>query len=464
MRQTFKYEVAIPLEKLYYKAKVMSNQKPLILDLVPKDPALLNELCGDLSDSGIILFLQNHKMPHQSWLVLNKNALLAVVNGSLFAPSSFPEYVGEYGSNTGVVCFSKLKKIFPQYDPNMMFGFLCHMEFCREIQDKTVVRMLNFGELDDLDKYYFFPNVVKVERPEKEWTHLMKPDTECYHFGWIMECTNGRFSADFVQLLLLRLMFGSTKIQRLAYAPLDLHTMSTVWKSGIVWSNEEGTDTLVDVIEHSKVPVRMQCKRSLKEKVFCLQHRSSLLNVIRLIKQETSCAVQTNELFIEPQYIHHPLKADYNQLLVAMDEVLKSVSKNLDYVISNCRHRVGIREILLFDPFVDLCNTLSHSIQSAELSQQTPSSEFITALANHLHLHFELFTVVISPSPAILNEIKQQESSTERFKMLLKTALKRYGNNFDSLKKMFNRMTIFQVDSESLGQFKSTGCLLVMTL
>lgn len=455
LKQTFKDEVAIPLEKLYCKAKMVSKQRPAILDLVPKDPALLNELCRDLSDSGIIIFLQNRKM-HQSWLVLNKVALLAVVNGSLFAPSSFPEHVGVYGSNTGVVCFSKLRKIFPQYDPNMMFGFLCHMEFCREILDKEVVeRLLAIRKLDEQDKYYFFPNVIKVERPEKKWTHLMKSDTDYYQFGWIMECTNGHFSADFVQLLLLRLMFGSTKIQHLAQAPLDLHTMSTVWKSGILWSNKQGIDTLVDVIEHSRVLVLMKCNRNLKDHVFCLQHRSSLLKAIRLIKQETSCAVQIKEFFVEPQYIHvcYPLKADYHHLLITMDEVLESVSKNFDYVISNGQHRVCIGEILFFDPFVHLCNTLSHSIQSAELSQQQPSQDFVLALANHLHSYFDLFVAVITPSPTLLDEIKQQQSSITKFEKLLQIALKRYGNNFESLKKMFNGMTVFQIELDSPGQF-----------
>lgn len=44
-------------------------------------------------------------------------------NASSPIDTYIPEYIDEYGSSTGVICFSKLISIFPQYDLNMLFSW-----------------------------------------------------------------------------------------------------------------------------------------------------------------------------------------------------------------------------------------------------------------------------------------------------------------------------------------------------
>ena len=51
--------------------------------------SLLTESLTSLSDKGLILFVQNQEHPQSSWVVVEKEALLREVNGTLFAPWQF---------------------------------------------------------------------------------------------------------------------------------------------------------------------------------------------------------------------------------------------------------------------------------------------------------------------------------------------------------------------------------------
>ena len=62
----------------------------------------LSESLTSLSDKGLILFLQNYKHPQSSWVVVEKDALLREVNGTLFAPDNFKQH-RQVASNTGIV-------------------------------------------------------------------------------------------------------------------------------------------------------------------------------------------------------------------------------------------------------------------------------------------------------------------------------------------------------------------------
>ena len=451
LKQTFKNNVVIPLKKLEYEASCAVNKKLIGHDLVPKDQELLKELCNELNESGIVMFLEDQNLVDLSWIVLDKDALLNDVCGKLFSPDTFPEYVGQYGSNTGVVCFSKLKKIFPHHPPSMLFGFLCKMEYCGEIRDEKVVdHMLKQIALDENEKYYFFPSVIKVERPPKEWEHLHKPG---YQFGWIMECANGHFSPSFVQILLLRLMFGSTKIKRLPKAPLDIHSMSTVWKSGILWS-DKGIQTIVDVVENSILLVLIHCNP--KDEVICLRHRSRLLQTVRCIKHEICPVVETKEFFITPKYIHHPLKLPCNDILVSLNDLIQSVSAGDRYVYSAGNDEIELEDILLFDPYRNLCDTLSAAIQNPANSHKAPSDEFLTALANHLYAYFDLFLKIVDTSPKLLEKIGEHLHRSEKFLCLFEIWLKRIGRSFGSIKNEFDFITVFELDSRLPGNLSAS--------
>ena len=54
-------------------------------------PQLIESLIS-LSDKGLILFMQNQEHPQSSWVIVEKEALLREVNGTLFAPQIFMQY------------------------------------------------------------------------------------------------------------------------------------------------------------------------------------------------------------------------------------------------------------------------------------------------------------------------------------------------------------------------------------
>ena len=94
--------------------------------------SLLTESLISLSDKGLILFVQNQEHPQSSWVVVEKDALLREVNGTLFAPDNFKQY-RQVASNTGIVPIATLEELFPQYSSEMLVGCLENMEVCHAV-------------------------------------------------------------------------------------------------------------------------------------------------------------------------------------------------------------------------------------------------------------------------------------------------------------------------------------------
>ena len=432
MKQTFADKIVILFDKLLFEVTHAAKKNQDAPELLPKDPNQLKKICQDLNDTGLIVFLESI---HCSWLVLDKDALLQEVSGKLFAPSSFPEYVGVYGSPTGVVSFSKLREIFPHYDPNMLFGFLCQMEYCQEIIDENVKQILRMKEAKSSNKHYFFPHAVRVERPPEVWQH-----NKGYQFGWIMKCdTRHHFNPYFVQILLLRLIFTQTDIMKLDIS----RSWSTIWKSGLTWLNCKGISTLVDVIDHSKVVVLVHCKDAVKDKVNCLLHRSSLLKIIRHIKINICPAVEVKEFLMDPENL-----SIGSEVVVSFEDIMMRISRGDENVLSSHGKLINFDSLLFCDPYIKLCAAMTGIIRSAEYSQLKIDEEFLTALSGHLDDYFEVFIQLISPSKIHVEEIS---SHAKKFLKLFNLLLRRKRNPFQTLREEFDNITVFDVNSKLPG-------------
>ena len=99
---------------------------------LPPDMNVLVSFLETLSDKGMILFLKNEEQLESSWIIVDQEALLREVCGTLFAPVGFDEH-REFASNTGVVPFSVLGEIFPKHKPDMLLRFLKFFYLCQEI-------------------------------------------------------------------------------------------------------------------------------------------------------------------------------------------------------------------------------------------------------------------------------------------------------------------------------------------
>ena len=99
-----------------------------LIENVSPDLTLLTKSLTSLSDKGLILFVQNEENIQFSWIMVQKEALLREVNGTLFAPDNFKQYC-QVAGNTGIVPVTTLEKLFPQHSTEMLVGCLESMEF-----------------------------------------------------------------------------------------------------------------------------------------------------------------------------------------------------------------------------------------------------------------------------------------------------------------------------------------------
>ena len=93
-----------------------------IIHLLPEKSETI-QFCEDLNDRGHIILVKDPHQYEHSWVILNKEEILTSVNGTIFAPLEFMEHK-MLASSTGVVPYSKLVIHFPNFNPNMLTGFL----------------------------------------------------------------------------------------------------------------------------------------------------------------------------------------------------------------------------------------------------------------------------------------------------------------------------------------------------
>ena len=69
---------------------------------LPQEQDEILKTLSSLHSTGLITFLKNNHTPANSWVIVDKGALLAEVNGVLFAPETFKQY-HNISSNTGEI-------------------------------------------------------------------------------------------------------------------------------------------------------------------------------------------------------------------------------------------------------------------------------------------------------------------------------------------------------------------------
>ena len=167
---------------------------------LPNNQSVLTEILTTLSDKGLILFIHH---PHSSWVVVNTEALLKEINGTLFAPDHFKEH-RDLASNTGIVPVSNLHKVFPNYNSEMLVGFLTSLDFCRPV-DPSVLQYTNLqtSPSHSTTDLLFFPGLVQSEQPGS----LVQQGA--LEFGWCLRCMDPHdfFSSRFLQVLLLSVAY-----------------------------------------------------------------------------------------------------------------------------------------------------------------------------------------------------------------------------------------------------------------
>ena len=240
---------------------------------LPKDQSVLTRILTTLSDNGFILFLQHHQ---SSWIVVKTETLLKEINGTLFAPDHFKEH-RELASNTGIVPVSNLHEVFPNYNSEMLIGFLTSLDFCQPVEPSV----LQYTNLQTTASHstadlLFFPGLVQSERPDSLIQQL-----GTLEFGWCLRCMDPHefLSSRFLHVLLLSVAY------KFPLAGQGFNRICRVWRNGIFWRNDDDITTVIELIDKNRcVLVAMSCDDT--SPVEHAELRSCLIGLVRHLQQQ----------------------------------------------------------------------------------------------------------------------------------------------------------------------------------
>ena len=304
---------------------------------LPSDQSVLTEILTTLSDKGLILFIRHHQ---SCWIVVKTEALLNEINGTLFAPDHFKEH-RDLASNTGIVPVSNLHKVFPDYNSEMLVGFLTSLDFCRPV-DPSVLQYTNLQTTPSHSTadLLFFPGLVQSERPDSLVQQL-----GALEFGWCLVCVDPEqyFSSRFLHILLLSVAdrFSRSVRRKVTSSLHGLQRRCTVWKNGISWTDSDNITTLIELLDNNRrVLVAMSYSKDRP-----MEHaklRSSLIGLVHRLHQEHCPSVEVYECLISPSLVQqYPFNVLPDTGLFDIQDVAESILCRKPFISSQSECCIG---------------------------------------------------------------------------------------------------------------------------
>ena len=302
-------------------------------EFLPTTMQALGEACSNLNKRGVMLYIQTQTVEN-SWIIIDKDMLLREVNGSVFAPADFIEYKSL--TQTGVVPFSKVLDEFAdlietkKIDPQLILDFLVHMEFCREIREEDLLKLVTQAHTEyDRDRHFLFPALTQQTPPPDLW----QPHPDQYTCCWVLQCLEHHYlSPRFQQVLLLRLAFEHSEAMEhhkvSATSPV-LHQQCSLWRNGIKWTTDS-SDVLVEISDHRLV-LSLSCRADVhnqNKELELVSTRSQVIVQILKAKAEFCGSVQTVEEFIpHPQY-----QVNNSDVSISVEKIAKAICSSRENV------------------------------------------------------------------------------------------------------------------------------------
>ena len=369
--------------------------------LLPTERSLLSPLLSSLSDGGHLLYLPNKREFVAGWVIIDKQALLSEINGTIFAPDNFKHH-HDIATSTGVVPKSKVANVFAKkYSTDMILSVLTLFEFCRKINDSFTLSLIadNDPSRDSAtaivtgdkssDSYYFFPALVRVERPTDVWQSSGPGQYQC---GWCLQCSKEgqHLTPWFLQVLLLRLAFSfalAPDTSQQDRASPVLRRRCAIWKNGIQWLDQDGVETIVEVSEQNRVVLLlMSCSEG--EEMACVRLRASLISKVLEAKQDLCPGISTTELLIDPSNLStYPLPSSSELTLYSVaDQVVKAVRECKPFILDTTgRKKLKLEKALHFEPYHGLPGKYIDRLFAKDLANQEVDDSLLNDLASNLH-------------------------------------------------------------------------------
>ena len=327
---------SVPAITLHTFQSWLVDEAKLVLRNFP--PA--ETMCHDLTAVGHALFLPNKQDPSQSWLILDLQAVLHNVYGTLF--SSSQSKVNQFG----LLHCNQLAELFPEMDQAMIQEVLISLDFCIQV-DARILRgdLVKLTACTEGEGWLYFPALVSAQPPE-----LFPKDADPHHLQWV--CwqlrTEGKhlISAHLLQSIILRL--ASNHVFAHELDSVKEHCCS-VWMNGLSWMSTKGVDVAVQINDSNVVQV---VGRSKEGSVKLHQYMSTIVQDV--IKTTT----QLSPKMKATAYIVHPYTP-------AMLETTKAPPPDSLYPVSSIVRCITDGDVLVLSRQQDGC--MAHRLSLSEL-------------------------------------------------------------------------------------------------
>ena len=358
--------------------------------LLPHSTEDLVHLLSIMGDRGEILLLKHHQDIQNSWAILQRDALLSKVIGTIFAPRHFVRHsFGRF--STGVVPVSKIRKEFPSYDPHMIVSFLIHLEFCQKIQNGVTNAITDASHTQTFgEECYFFPALVNIDKPEGIWEYN---DKVAYQCGWCLQCndSNKFLTSRFLHVLLLRLAFSFAMPREQQAAPV-IQRHCSIWRNGIQWLNRDCVETTVEVKEQNRcVVMMMRCEKD--NEVHLAHLRSQVIKTILASCYEFCPRVSMSEYFIDPAELAYPIRNPETLNHYNITEISEAVISGKPYALcaNNTNTAITLKKLLLFEPYCGLKKENLVELFSIERASQQLEEDYGVVLAECVSKNVDKF-------------------------------------------------------------------------
>ena len=451
-------ELALTLEKVQTELETAIQQQSKkhkeVLPFIPTTIPRLVEICVQLSDKGHCLFLLNETSPEKSFIIIDKAALLAEINGTMFAPRHFKEHC-QLATSTGVVPQTKLVEHFKKFDIKMLTTFLSYLELAVPINDEEVLELIkeqftSTGQAANYEeRFVFCPALISLTVPSDVFEHLPKLD---HHFGWILSCTHidHFFNPRFLHVLILRLALTFGLTPKLAVDLPSLQRGCSVWTTGVCWCTHHGAKVLVAVVDKKQVVVLVQA-----QDVFAaiLELQLSVMQRVKDAVSEFCPKIVTKEFVVGRTDVTYPLTTSTHY---SLESVAHSIAHQHPCVVSTTNTvalPVKVSDLLPVEVYANLGENILQALfnENDPVHDKIVSDQFLSALSSVWSKNHKLVDIVYSAIDK-KTDITQRtdfvdQTSQNNLDLVLKSWRDGSDGTYRSLTQILDRISIFKGNS-----------------